>query len=81
MACGTGTLQSQNGVYPPNPFTFKKEYNLKMAESYNEVKYKLCDLVDFFYKHYKDQKLSWFDSVFKEMEKLRKQIENEEIKK
>jgi hypothetical protein len=51
------------------------------SESHNENKFKLIDLVDFFYKHYKDQKLSWFDSVFKEMEKLRKQIENEEIKK
>lgn len=48
-----------------------------VMESYIEEKLKLTELVDFFYKHYKDKKLTWFDSVFKEFEKLRKQTESE----
>ena len=50
---------------------------MMILESYQELKFKLIDLVDFFYEHYKDEKLSWFDSVFKEFEKLRAKMENE----
>lgn len=44
-------------------------------ESYNELKFKLIELVEFFYDNYKERKLTWFDPVFKEFEKLRKQSE------
>ena len=42
-----------------------------MNESHADEKLKLIELVEFFYAHYKDQKLSWFDKVFAEFEKLR----------
>jgi hypothetical protein len=46
-------------------------------ESYQQLKFKLIDLVDFFYKHYKEMPLNWFDPIFKEFEKLRNKLESE----
>lgn len=45
-------------------------------ESYQQEKFKLIDLIEFFYKHYREEKLDWFTSVFKEFEKLRTKMEN-----
>ena len=46
-------------------------------ESFVQEKFKLIELIEFFYKHYREEKLDWFLPVFKEFEKLRTKIENE----
>ena len=43
-------------------------------ESYNDEKLKLIELIDFFYDNYKEEKISWFEPVFKEFEKLRAKL-------
>lgn len=42
-----------------------------MIQSFNEEKLKLIEIIEFFYDNYKDQPLTFFDTIFKEFDKLK----------